>query len=105
MASRRHNVDHALWLAIPLLDELLDLVQWTVCTTAQEYHAHHAFAGAGLVTHKLHSIPIAIVGQRKVGQIKSVGPSGNVLPMPEIDGVPSDRAGYSIPAPVSSDLS
>ncbi len=105
MASCRHHVDHALWKTIPLLDELFDPVQWAVCAAPQEYHPHHALAGTGLVTHKLHSIPIAIVGQRKVGQIKSVGPSGNVLPMPEIDGVPSDRAGYSIPAPVSSDLS
>jgi len=88
MASCRHHVDHALWMTIPLLNELFDPVQWAVHAAAQEYHPHHALAGAGLVTHKLHAIPIAIVRQRKASKVKSVGPSGNVLPMPEIDGVP-----------------
>src|SRR5947209_20100962 len=88
MTSCCHNVDDALWLTIPLLDELLDLVQWAVPAATQEHNPHHAFAGAALVTHKLHPIPLAIVRQRKSGEIKSAGPGGNVLPMPEIDGRP-----------------
>src|SRR5260370_30059776 len=88
MTSCCHNIDHALWVTIPLLDEFLDLVKWTVCSATQQHHPHHAFASARLVTHKLYPIPIAIVRQWKSGEIKSVGPRGNLLPMPEINGLP-----------------
>jgi hypothetical protein len=70
------------------LDELIDPVQWAVRPATQQHHPHHAFASARLVTHKLHPIPIAIVWQWKSGESKSVGPRGNLLPMPEINGLP-----------------
>ncbi|HEY6542885.1 MAG TPA: hypothetical protein VIZ18_18220 [Ktedonobacteraceae bacterium] len=54
MTACRHEVDHALRLAIPLLDELLDPLQRTIHTATQHDHAHHSFAGARLVAHKLH---------------------------------------------------
>jgi len=75
-------------MTIPLLNELLNLVKWAVHAATQEHHPHHSLASADLVTYKLHPIPITIVRQRKSGEITSVRPCGNVLPIPEIDGLP-----------------
>src|SRR2546421_10831601 len=88
MPSCRHDVAQTLGTAIPLLNQLLDPVQGAVCATPQHDHAHHAFACARLIAHKLHAIPIPIVRQRQPGGVKSVRPGGNALLMPEIDGFP-----------------
>ena len=88
MPSRRHHIDHALRLAIPPLEEFFDLFQWTICTPTQHDHAYHTFAGARLVAHKLHPVPIPILRLTQPGKIKSAEPGGNALPVPEIDGLP-----------------
>src|SRR6266581_5776264 len=85
MPSCRHDVAQTLGTAITLLNQLLDPAQGAVCATPQHDHAHHAFACACLIAHKLHPVPIAILRQRQPGGIKSVRPGGNALPLPEVD--------------------